>query len=165
MALLDEEIVEYWLNNNGYFCMRGIKTGLGEIDFLAVKPLEEGYECLHVEVTVSFRPIGYIGGGPSAKRRTPQEVVAGVDSWVEKKFTDPKKALKRQELFPNATWGFVLVCANVKHEEELALFEERGLEVVRYRDILEDLATSRTQVNSTAGHIIEMLRYMRSESR
>tara|TARA_B100000401_G_scaffold416501_1_gene338883 strand:- start:5163 stop:5333 length:171 start_codon:yes stop_codon:yes gene_type:complete len=34
MALLDEEIVEYWLNNKGFFCMRGVKTGLGEIDFL-----------------------------------------------------------------------------------------------------------------------------------
>jgi hypothetical protein len=26
MALLDEEIVEYWLNNKGFFCMRGVKN-------------------------------------------------------------------------------------------------------------------------------------------
>ncbi len=38
MALLDEEVVEYWLNNKGFFCMRGVKTGLGEIDFLAIRP-------------------------------------------------------------------------------------------------------------------------------
>ena len=40
MAMLDEEVVEYWLNNNGFFCMRGVKTGLGEIDFLGSGPIE-----------------------------------------------------------------------------------------------------------------------------
>lgn len=51
MALLDEEVVEYWLNNNGFFCMRGVKTGLGEIDFLAIRPNENGLECWQVEVS------------------------------------------------------------------------------------------------------------------
>lgn len=160
MALLDEEVVEYWLNNQGFFCMRGIKTGLGEIDFLALRPKELGYECWHVEVTVSFRPIGYIGGNTSAKRRTAQETEQGVDDWIRKKFTDERKVEKRQKLLPDVNWRHVLVCAELKHEAELELFKERGIHVVRYRDILSELAASNSQVNSTAGTIVEILRYI-----
>jgi hypothetical protein len=36
MALLAEEIVEEWLNRNGYFTIRGIKLGVQEIDLLAL---------------------------------------------------------------------------------------------------------------------------------
>jgi hypothetical protein len=36
MALLAEEIVEEWLNRNGYFTIRGIKLGVHEIDLLAI---------------------------------------------------------------------------------------------------------------------------------
>jgi hypothetical protein len=32
MALLAEEIVEEWLNRQGYFTIRGIKKGVHEID-------------------------------------------------------------------------------------------------------------------------------------
>ncbi len=36
MALLAEEVVEEWLNRNGYFTIRGIKVGVDEIDTLAI---------------------------------------------------------------------------------------------------------------------------------
>ena len=73
MALLDEEIVEFWLDDKGFFCMRGGKSGLGEMDFLCVRPSAASYEAWHVEVQVSFRPIGYIGGGTNAKKRTDEQ--------------------------------------------------------------------------------------------
>jgi Holliday junction resolvase-like predicted endonuclease len=37
MALLAEEIVEEWLNRQGYFTIRGIRLGVNEIDLVAVK--------------------------------------------------------------------------------------------------------------------------------
>ena len=37
MALLAEEIVEEWLNRQGYFTIRGVKVGVHEIDLLAVR--------------------------------------------------------------------------------------------------------------------------------
>jgi len=37
MSLLAEEIVEEWLNRDGYFTIRGIKLGVHEIDLLALK--------------------------------------------------------------------------------------------------------------------------------
>ena len=163
MALLDEEVVEYWLNNKGFFCMRGVKTGLGEIDFLAIRPSEDEFECWQVEVTVSFRPIGYIGGGSSAKRRDATEVEQGVEDYIHKKFTSDKKIEKRNEILPNLAWKYVLVCAEVRHEIELELFEKKGIVVHRYKDILEELETSSSQVNSTAGNILEILRYIKKD--
>jgi hypothetical protein len=159
MALLDEEIVEYWLNNNGFFCMRGVKTGLGEIDFLAIRPNSNGFECWQVEVTVSFRPIGYIGGNTNAKKRNTAEVEQGIDDWLNKKFTNEHKVQKRNERLPNADWNFVLVCAEVRAVEELDLLEQKGVKILRYRDLLDELASAKTQVNSTAGNIVEILRY------
>ena len=140
--------------------MRGIKTGLGEIDFLAVRPSSEGFECWHVEVTVSFRPIAYIGGGPNARKRDAASVELGVDEYIYKKFTADKKAEKRNKVFPGANWKFVLVAAEVRHERELELFAEKGLTVYRYKDVLAELSDATSQVNSTAGSIIEILRYM-----
>lgn len=163
MAMLDEEIVEYWLNNNGFFCMRGVKTGLGEIDFLAVRPSADGFDCWHVEVTVSFRPIGYIGGDGSAKRRTVADVELGIDDWIRKKFSSEQKIAKRQQILPNANWRYVLVCAEVKHTIELDLLKDKGVDVHRYKDVLAELANSNAQVNSTAGTIVEILRYMEKD--
>ena len=159
MALLDEELVEYWLNNKGFFCMRGVKSGLGEIDFLCIRPSENGFEAWQVEVTVSFRPIGYIGGGSSAKRRSDEEVRAGVSQWIEKKFTSEKKVARRDEVLPNVEWNYVLVCAEVRHPIELDYLKEGGVTVVRYKDVIEELVGKASIVNSNAGNIVEILRY------
>ena len=161
MALLDEEIVEYWLNNKGFFCMRGVKTGLGEIDFLAIRPDKKKFECWQVEVTVSFRPIGYIGGGASAKRRSEEDVNIGVDEYIHKKFTSEKKVDKRNSILPNAKWNYVLVCAEARHKEELELFKQKEIKIFHYKDILNELENSDSQVNSTAGNIIEIMRYLK----
>ena len=60
MALLAEEIVEEWLNRQGYFTIRGIKLGVHEIDLLAIRPGPTRLECRHIEVQASVRPISYI---------------------------------------------------------------------------------------------------------
>ncbi len=65
MALLAEEIVEEWLNRQGYFTIRGIKTGVQEIDLLAVK-WENNFQVKrrHIEVQASMRPVSYISSVP-----------------------------------------------------------------------------------------------------
>ena len=99
MALLYWEVFEYWLNNNGLFYMRGVKVGLGEIDFLAVRPDNNKLECWQVEVTVSFRPIGYIEGGPIANKSDASEVEQGAEEYINKKFTSENKSPKETKLF------------------------------------------------------------------
>jgi hypothetical protein len=61
MALLAESLVEEWLNREGFFTIRGVKHGVGEMDLLAVRPQpQDAVVGWHVEVQASFRPIGYI---------------------------------------------------------------------------------------------------------
>jgi hypothetical protein len=50
MALLAEELVEEWLNRQGYFTIRGIKLGVHEIDLLAIRSHGSELECRQLEV-------------------------------------------------------------------------------------------------------------------
>jgi hypothetical protein len=61
MSLLAESLVEEWLNRKGYFTIRGIKHGIGELDLLGIHRESSGSVTgWHVEVQASFRPVGYI---------------------------------------------------------------------------------------------------------
>lgn len=160
MAMLDEELVEQWLNQQGFFTMRGVKCGVDEIDLLALRYNDKKIELLHVEVQVSFRPIGYIGGDKSAKRRTDDEIRIGVKQWVEKKFTSERKVDRRKKIVPSNDWSFVLVCAELKDEKELHYMRDMGVKVVRYKDVLKEvMGTAEHQTSSIANNIIEILKY------
>lgn len=162
MALLDEQLVEEWLNRKRFFTIRGIKCGLGEIDLLAIRPGPDSFECWHVEVQISFRPMSYIGGGPNARRRTPDDVRAGIAEWVEKKFTGAAKSSKRSSVLPGVSWKFVLVHAEVRHKEELELLRDFGVELVSYRQILDELLQEAdTHSSSVASNIADILRFTR----
>lgn len=65
MALLAEELVEEWLNRQGYFTIRGIKTGVHEIDILAVRHVSGRLECRHLAVQASMRLVSYITRAPA----------------------------------------------------------------------------------------------------
>ena len=56
MALLAEELVEEWLNRQGYFTIRGVKLGVHEIDLLAIRPAGVKLECRQIEVQASVLP-------------------------------------------------------------------------------------------------------------
>jgi hypothetical protein len=163
MALLAEEVVEEWLNRQGYFTIRGIKLGVHEIDILAFKPRADGrHECRHIEVQVSTNPISYISKVPkeiqktrgtapsSAKTRTVDELKQGIREWIAKKFDHPKKEQLRNRLFPGK-WSRELVANEVKHPEELDLFEQAGIRVIHLRDIVREMVEERTLVEAAAG--------------
>ena len=150
MALVAETLVEEWLNRKGYFTIRGIKTGSSEIDLLAASFLES--DALHVEVTVSANPIGYIGGDASAKKRTPQEVKAGAEEWFVKKFWGRKRQVvgRREELCPERNWRLMLVYGNLKYPEELDSIAACGVEVKHIGEVLDELRDrKRTFVTSS----------------
>ncbi len=162
MALLDEQLVEEWLNRQNFFTIRGIKCGVDEIDLLAIRPMPEGLECWHVEVQISYRPVGYIGGDTSARRRTPDQLRAGVVQWVEKKFTSLRKIQRRNEILPGAQWRNFLVHAVLKDEAELPLMQELGVELIPYRQVLLELCNdTKSSSSSAASGIIEMLNHLR----
>ncbi len=153
MALLAESLVEEWLNRDGYFTIRGVKHGVGEMDLLAVRPESTGgIVGWHVEVQISFRPIGYIGkltdqllaksgGSPSSARaRTPEQVDVCAREWVQKKFRDPEKVRLRQRLWPGLEWSFHLVHAVLREPRELEVFASEGVKCHPFSELLTALS-------------------------
>ena len=163
MSLLGEEVVEEWLNRNGYFTIRGIKVGVDEIDILAIRPLPDGkHECRHIEVQISINPISYItkvpaairkdtGIGPhNAKKRDVVQLTQGVHEWVEAKFNTPRKAELQNSLCVGS-WTKELVVGTVKYEEELDLLRQAGVMVHRLKDILSEMVEKSTVIKAAAG--------------
>lgn len=162
MALLAEELVEEWLNRQGYFTIRGIKFGVHEIDLLAVRFQAAALECRHVEVQASVRPISYLTKVPravqeaegraagSAKRRTPDELALGVHEWVHKKFLMPEKRSLRAKLAPGP-WSLELVVHKLKYPEELPLIRKHGVITHSLSDVVRSLKSSDGAIAAAAG--------------
>ena len=174
MALLAEEIVEEWLNRQGYFTIRGIKVGADEIDILAIRPLPDGkHECRHIEVQVSINPISYITkvpaairkatgrGAHNAKKRDVAQLTQGVHEWTEAKFNSPHKVEIRNRLCPGS-WTKELVIGTIKYEQELELLRQAGITLHRLKDVLSEMAVKRAIVTSAAGGALFDLMLLRT---
>lgn len=163
MALIDEQLVEEWLNRQNFFTMRGIKIGVDEIDLLAVRHnANSSIDYWHIEVQVSYRPVGYIGGDTNARKRTEQEICDGVSQWVERKFTSQRKVDRRNVILPNVNWRYLLVHAELRDSTELKLMKTIGVDLVPYEQVLSDLCNDNVKTSSsTATSIIEILNYIK----
>jgi len=169
MALLAEEIVEEWLNRNGYFTIRGAKVGVNEIDLLAVKKSGSKTILRHIEVQASIRPASYMtplpkkviqktGKGPfNASRRSNRVLKLGVKEWVYKKFNMPRKCELRESLFPGK-WQYELAVNEVRHPKELSFIKEEGIKILHLPDIIEELRSGSTSIKSAAGRdLVELV--------
>jgi hypothetical protein len=161
MALLAEEIVEEWLNRQGYFTIRGIKIGVQEIDMLAVRFKEDGGpECRHIEVQASMRPVSFIsrvpkdlqiaGRAANSAKRSQEELEKGVQEWVEKKFQRSDKIALMKKLW-NAKWSSELVLNNVKSQDEVNLIQSHGIKILWLKDIILALSRNTYLVSSAGG--------------
>ncbi|MEO1766553.1 hypothetical protein [Thiobacter aerophilum] len=169
MALLAEEIVEEWLNRQGYFTIRGIKMGVQEIDLLAVKWNTSGKaECRHVEVQASIRPVSYIsqvpkedqksGRAANSAKRSQEELEQGVAEWVEKKFRRSDKKALMAKLW-GGEWSSELVVNVVKSEEELKLIASHGIKILRLNEIVSSLVKDSFVIGSASGaDIVDLIR-------
>lgn len=169
MALIGEAVVEEWLNRQGFFTIRGIKLGVQEIDILAVKLNQDGtHDCRHIEVQISTNPISYISNVPkkaqtastkanSAKKRTISELRQGVSEWIEKKFDHPDKKVLKNKLCAEG-WTRELVVHKVRHQEELELLSEAGINVIGFETILGELKQTLGPVAGASGkEVLELM--------
>ena len=178
MALLAESLVDEWLNRKGFFTVRGIKHGVGEIDLLGVRPNGGALEAWHVEVQASFRPIGYIApltnesligfakSKTSMKARASKQLSPAISAWVLKKFTSTSKRAARELAWPGQTWKYVLVHAVVREPEELELIESLGVDIVPLHKVLTELGHDEaTGIRGGAGtDFSEVIEYFNKHS-
>jgi hypothetical protein len=169
MSLLAESLVEEWLNRKGFFTIRGIRHGAGEMDLLGIRHEPSGsITGWHVEVQASFRPIGYITKSEElgyVKRRTQEQVEVCVRGWVGKKFRAKEKVQVRERLWPDINWEFHLVHAVSKHPEELVVFQHQGVKCHPFSKLLDELTcpAERTYSGSAGGDLAEIVGYYKSE--
>ena len=161
MSLLAEEVVEEWLNRDGFFTIRGVRVGAYEMDVLAIRPQANGHLCRHVEVQASINPISYITKPPSAvrkqsgtqfnaRKRDLPLLRESVQEWVDAKFNHPKKVELLNSLCAG-DWTKELVVGRVKYEEELSLLKEAGITVHRLKDILKEMIEKPGVVKAASG--------------
>jgi hypothetical protein len=176
MALLAESLVEEWLNRSGFFTIRGVKHGVGEMDLLAVQHQQGGIIGRHVEVAVSFRPIGYISkqtnelaGGSGrrrslVKKRTQGEMEICAREWVEHKFRAPEKARLRNDLWPGVEWSFHFVHAALRYPQELEVLKNEGVVCHSFKEVLASLCERKGHSfsGSAGGDIAEIVNYYKS---
>lgn len=169
MALIAEELVEEWLNRQGFFTIRGLKVGNSEMDLLAIKLCDGRMSRRHVEVTVSVNPISYIcpltkrlmkktgRRANSAKKRSFDEMRPCVDGWIENKFRQSKKAALKRQLC-DGTWAEELVVHKVRFPEELKLIQEKGVQVHRFNEVVDDLLSgSSGSFTATGTDLVNLL--------
>ncbi len=176
MALLAEELVEEWLNRQGYFTIRGLKVGVHEIDLLAIRPLAgDGLERRHIEVQASMRPVSYITqvsrkrqkegvASNSAKVRSDDELREGIAEWIAKKFHHSEKDKVRQVLSPGV-WSRELVVNVVKHPRELELIAEAGITIHKLIDVLAATNATTNVVEAASGaHLLDLVAMAKTQS-
>lgn len=174
MAFIAETYVEEWLNRQGYFTIRGVKKGHEEMDLLAVRAEDGGVTGWHVEVTVSFRPIGYIAREPAAgsgrgsfvRKRTPDQARSFAKAWIEKKFAGAAKLAIRDRLWPGARWSRHLVHGAVRYPDELLAFEAEGVTCHPFHRLLSDLSQRGPDgfTVSAGGDLAEILTYFKRQA-
>ena len=168
MALIAEEVVEEWLNQQKFFTIRGIKLRVNEMDILAVRQANGVVERRHYEVQASIKPVSYISAVPkaiqksegrkptSARKRTRAELEIGVNEWFFKKFTDARKDALRQRL-STGDWSFHLVVNNVAHQEEMDVFKRLPVEIVRLSDVLAELRAGMGDFTASGKDLIDLM--------
>jgi hypothetical protein len=148
MALIAEELVQEWLNRQGYFTIRGIKLGNHEIDILAVK-LGAEIERRHIEVQVSYNPIAYISDS-YAKNKDALALAESVQKWIHKKFDLPEKDAVRQKLAPGK-WTRELVYHEISHSEEIEELHQRGIVLHKFADVVSSMRSADNIVRKAVG--------------
>lgn len=162
---LIENIVTSWFNAKGYFVIQNLKVGVYEVDLLAIKlnEFQKVEDAVHVEVQCSSNPIGYIGGSPSAKKRSVDEIEQGVLAYIDKKFEHPKTKKVIASIF-GQSYRRLFVCGNLKDETTIEFFKKHGVEVVRAWEIFDDVKRNNGEFKNGSWNRYHQLLHLSSDS-
>ncbi len=143
MAKLAETLVIEYFNRAGYATVQGIKKGYNEWDLLAIRIASGKPEAVHVEVQVSFDPIGFLSAN-NAKKRTDEQLEADMEKWFAKKFANEK--LKTiHEAFYKGNWSNCFVYGEIRDKRELGFLSKRKVKLIPFHDVLDTLCNIRPQ--------------------
>lgn len=141
---ISEDLVSLAYQSLGYFVIEGRKAGRREIDLLAIRLGEDGRvaERLHVEVSISITPVGFLRGKPGLGSSGMDPYESARD-WIKKKFMDlgVERAVHRA-LGGKPNRVFVYGKLN-EEEKQLKAFKEAGVECKRIGDLVREATEKR----------------------
>ena len=142
---ISEDIVSLAYQSLGYFVIEGRGVGVREIDLLALRLGDNGQvaERLHVEVSVSTRPIGVLREkaplGTSARHPD-----ASAQAWAGKKFDQESVKKVVKSAFGTDNFKRVFVHGRLKEPAQLKALEAKGIECVAIGDLVNRALESGT---------------------
>ncbi|MDO8591245.1 MAG: hypothetical protein Q7R65_04720 [bacterium] len=135
-----EEIVKFWLQENGYFVQSSIQVGRKEIDILAIHKKDKK-DRRHIEVTVSIRMV-------DGKGRSVREWIA---DYKKRKFQPKKIREIVQERFGSNVYSKEIIVGEIrlkrnKKKQGFTEFKEecckRGIKAFYFGDVIKEIEPS-----------------------
>jgi hypothetical protein len=80
----------------------------------------------------------------SAKKRNIPNLKQCVKEYVEKKFSSDKVVDTRKQL-ANVQWEYYLAVGNVRFPEELEIFKENGINILKIKGLLDEFQNGTTE--------------------
>jgi hypothetical protein len=172
-----EELVELWLNSNGFFTRNGVMVGHRglEIDFLAVDAT--GDKRVHIESTVSVKPFGPLrpwGAVEYSKlsfedrvRLYYQKKFVGLVSEKTRELENKAIEKKVNEIFGGKTYQKWLILGRQEegNEKIRSAFKEHGVVVHFMDEVLNGIKFVGTPRNDTARFLQISALYLTEDSR
>jgi len=137
-----EEMVKFWLQQQGYFVQSSIQVGRKEIDILAIHKKDKK-DRRHIEVTVSINSVNW--------KDTAREWVA---DYHKKKFQDPKIREIIREHFGSNIYSKEIVAGDLKFKKKQGFTEfkkeccKRGIKAIYFGEVIKKIDQSLLKATS-----------------
>lgn len=134
---ISQTLVRSAYQSLGYFIIEGIRIGVKEIDFLAVRIIdgEKVVERLHIESQISTNPIAPFRGQAKIKGAF-NDPKKAAEEYINKKYENKKIVDAIKEYFSNCKYKRVLVYGKLKKPEQLKIFNRHGVETISISDLV-----------------------------
>ncbi len=153
-----ESLVGAALQSIGYLVIQGIKIGVREIDFLAVKKVGDKLEYFHIEVSISYHPIGVLRKH-AAFGTSGDDIENSASEYIDKKFFQPKVCQAIKLIFGTDKYKKMFIHGRLKDYKQLEVFKKKGVGCLPLRELIKEAENSPYRTNGFV-NFIEVSRIM-----
>lgn len=138
---LSEQFVASALESLGYFLIQGLKVGVREADFLAVRLDKDRLLHYHIEVQISYNPVGVLRAH-ARLGRTGNDPLQAADEYIEKKFFQ-KDVIKAIECyFKTKMYKKIFIYNRLRDSKQLRAFSDKGIECIKLQSLINQAEQS-----------------------